>query len=433
VWDDLVRRTDDPAEHAKMVERGSAYREYFQLLTHQLAGPVCTLMLADMGADVIKLERVPGGDDSRADTKSYSVSGVSAPFMMVNRNKRGIALDLKSEGGKRVLRRLLERADVLVENYRAGTMERLGFGYKALKRAYPRLVYCSLSGFGRTGPYAGRGGFDLIAQAMAGLMAMTGEGPGRPPVKMGAPVTDITAGILAAMGVAAALYGRERTGRGQMVDTSLYEAGIVHTYWHSTIAFTTGAAPGPLGSAHPLNAPYEAFETEDGWIVIGAANQPNWLRLVEALGEPGLEQDPRFTDNGLRLANVAALRAALAPVFRRRTSRDWLLLLDRAGVPAGPIQKVEEMHQHPQALARGMIAEVVHPVAGRVKTLGLPVKFSATPGRVARAAPLYGQHGREVLRESGLGDREIDRLVADGALVLPGGRVRAARAKGRRR
>ncbi|HMB75553.1 MAG TPA: CoA transferase, partial [Kiloniellaceae bacterium] len=256
-------------------------------LAHVMAGPVCGLMLADMGADVIKVERVPGGDDSRK-SKPPEIGGESAAFMIMNRNKRGIAIDLKAPQGQAALRRLLRDADVVIENYRLGTMARLGLGYEELRKQNPGLILCSISGFGRTGPYADRGGFDLIAQGMSGLMSITGEGPGRPPVKVGAPVTDITAGILGAMGVAAAYARRLQTGEGQHLDTSLFEAGITHTYWQSAIAFATAVAPGPMGSAHPLNAPYEAFRTADGWITIGAANQANWLRLLEVLEEPSL-------------------------------------------------------------------------------------------------------------------------------------------------
>ena len=291
-------------------------------LAHIMAGPVCGLMLADLGADVVKVEKLPGGDDSRRFVPP-SIGGESAAFMMMNRNKRGIAVDLKTEGGREAVRRLLVRADVVVENYRRGTMERLGLGYETLRRDNPGLVYCEISGFGRTGPYADRGGFDLIAQGMSGLMSITGEGPGRPPVKVGAPVTDVTAGILAAMGVLAAYVRRLGTGEGQRVDTSLFEAGIVHTYWQSAIALATGVSPGPMGSAHPLNAPYQAFATADGWINIGAANQANWLRLVGVLEAPELAEDPRFADNAARMRNLPALVEALAAPLRRRTTAEW--------------------------------------------------------------------------------------------------------------
>src|SRR5690606_37036875 len=241
-----------------------------------------------------------------------------------------------------------------------------------LKQENPRLIYCAISGFGRSGPYADRGGFDLIAQGMSGLMSITGEGPGRPPVKVGAPVTDITDGILAAMGVLAALHARTQTGEGQMVDTSLFEAGITLTYWQSAIALATGVAPGPLGSAHPLNAPYEAFETQDGWITLGAANQTTWLRLVELLKRPELAADPRFAESSGRIQNRIGLAETLAPVFRQRTSAGWLAALERAKIPAGPVLDVLQMQADPQTLAREMVTEAEHTTLGAVKTLGAP-------------------------------------------------------------
>ena len=271
-------------------------------LSHVMAGPVCAMMLADMGADVIKIERIPIGDDSRQ-MLTPSIKGESAAFMMMNRNKRGLALDLKKPKGQEVLKRLAKTADALIENYRKGTMEKFGLGYEALKAINPGLIYCEISGFGRTGPMADQGGFDLVTQGMSGLMSITGEGPGRPPVKVGAPITDITAGLLACIGVNAAYAHKLKTGQGQRVDTSLFEAGIIQTYWQSAIAFATGVSPGPLGSAHPLSAPYQAFETADGWITIGAANQANWLKLTDALEADALRDDPRFATNASRMAN----------------------------------------------------------------------------------------------------------------------------------
>jgi len=385
-------------------------------LAHIMAGPVCGLMLADMGADVIKVEKVPGGDDSRRFLPP-GVKGESAAFLMMNRNKRGVAIDLKNDAGKNVLRRLLKTVDAVTENYRADTMEKLDLGYETLKRINPGLIYCTISGFGRSGPYSDRGGFDLIAQGMSGLMSITGEGPGRPPVKVGAPITDITAGILGAMGVAAAYAHKLKTGEGQMVDTSLFEAGIVHTYWQSAIGLATGKPPGPMGSAHPLNAPYQAFQTADGWITVGAANQKNWLRMLEILDAPELADDPRFKENAERMVHLQELAALLAKIFIKRPSAEWLRRLEQVGVPAGPVLNVNEMHRDPHALARAMVVEVEHARVGSVKTIGLPVKFSQTPGRVARAAPLYGQHTREVLAEYGYGEDEITALIKNGAVV----------------
>ena len=385
-------------------------------LAHVMAGPCCGLMLADMGADVIKLERAPGGEDSRRFLPP-DIGGESAAFLMMNRNKRGIVVDLKTTGGREVARRLLADADVVIENYRKGTMERLGLGYESLRETNPGLIYCEISGFGRTGPYAERGGFDLIAQGMSGLMSITGEAPGRPPVKCGAPMTDITAGILGAMGVLAAYIQRTKTGQGQRVDTSLFEAGIVHTYWQSAIALASGTAPGPMGSAHPLNAPYEAFQTTDGWITLGAANQANWLKLVDLIEAPELGDDPRFADNHGRITHRVELAEALAPIIRTRTSADWLARLEAVGVPAGPVLDVAEMHRDPQTLAREMVTEAPHTRLGPVKTLGAPVKFSATPGGVTRGAPLLGEHTREVLAEHGYSEDEVDALIRDGAVV----------------
>jgi crotonobetainyl-CoA:carnitine CoA-transferase CaiB-like acyl-CoA transferase len=386
-------------------------------LAHIMAGPVCGLMLADMGASVIKVEKIPGGDDSRRFLPP-AIGGESAAFMMMNRNKRGIALDLKHPAGKGVLRRLLADADVMIENYRSDTMAKLGFGYEDLRKSNPGLIYCALSGFGRSGPYSELGGFDLIAQGMSGLMSITGEGPGRQPVKSGAPVTDITAGILAAMGVLAAYVHRLKTGEGQMVDTSLFEAGITHTYWQSAIALATGIAPGPMGSAHPLNGPYQAFEASDGWLTVGAGNQANWLRMLEAMDLRALADDPRFADNAARMQHLAALTARLAARFRERGTADWLARFAKVGVPAGPVLDIKQMHRDPQTAAREMLVEVTHPRAGQVKTIGLPVKFSATPGKVASAAPLLGEHSRDILAEHGYAAAEIDALAAACAVLL---------------
>jgi crotonobetainyl-CoA:carnitine CoA-transferase CaiB-like acyl-CoA transferase len=387
-------------------------------LSHIMAGPACSMLLADMGADVIKVERLPDGDDSRRMVPP-TIADQSAAFLIMNRNKRGIALDLRTEGGRNVLSRLLKNADVLIENFRRGTMERMGLGYDALHALNSRLIYCAISGFGRTGPYADRGGFDLVAQGMSGLMSITGEGPGHPRVKVGAPVTDITAGILACVGILAALHARESSGQGQMVDTSLFEAGIIQTYWHSAMCFATGRAPGPMGTAHPLNAPYQAFPTSDGWITVGAANQGNWLRLVEALEAPDLRDDPRFATNADRMRNLEMLTATLTPLFKRRSSVEWLRRLEQAGVPAGPVLEVGQMHQDPQALAREMIVQTEHPTAGIVKAIGLPIKFSDTPGGVPRAAPLLGQDTREILRDHGFSDAEIEQLAEQGAIQMP--------------
>ena len=383
-------------------------------LAQIMAGPTCGMLLADMGADVIKVEKLPGGDDTRSYTEP-SIKGESAAFMMLNRNKRGMAVNLKKPGGLEVVKRLLADADVVTENYRKGTLDKLGLGYDVLQGINPRLIYCVVSGYGRTGPYADKGGFDLIAQGFGGLMSITGE-PGGAPVKSGSPIADINAGILAALGIVSALYARATTGRGQMVDTSLAEAAIQQTYWQSAIYFATGVNPGPSGSAHILTAPYQAFPTADGWINLGGANQANWERIVKAIRRPELAEDERFRTNGERMKNLAALTPLIAERMKSRSSAEWIREFEAAGVPVGPVNKIGEMLADPQVQAREMVVEVDHPRAGRTKALGLPIKFSETPGEITRAAPLLGQHTREVLAGLGYSTAEIDRLGADGAI-----------------
>ena len=384
-------------------------------LAQIMAGPTCGMMLADMGADVIKVEKLPGGDDAR----SYSeprINGVSAPFLIQNRNKRGIALNLKLAHGREILLRLVRNADVLTENFRRGTLEKLGLGYDVLARENAGLIYCAVSGYGRDGPYADKGGFDLIAQGFAGLMSVTGE-PGGPPVKTGNPVADINAGLLAAIGILAAYAHKQRTGRGQIVDTSLMEAALQQTFWHAASYFADGRSPGPSGSAHLLTAPYQAFRTRDGWINIGGANQANWERIADVLGHPEWRVDPRFATNVARMQHLDALVAAMAPVLLTRTRDEWIAAFDAAGVPAGPVHSIGEALSHPQTLARGMVVDVAHAEAGAMKALGCPIHFSATPTAVTRAAPLLGEHTRDVLRESGYNDDEIDAFIDEGVVV----------------
>lgn len=394
-------------------------------LAHIMAGPVCGLMLADMGADVIKVEKANGGDDTRRFLPP-DINGESAAFMMMNRNKRGIALDLKQQAGREILLRLVADADILIENYRHDTMQKLGLDYDELKAINPALVYCEISGFGRTGPYRERGGFDLIAQGMSGLMSITGPDPESStadnagiaePVKVGPPVSDITAGILAAMGASAAYANRLKTGSGNRVDTSLFEAAVSLTYWQSAIALAGGDTPQPLGSAHPLNAPYQAIKAKDGYINIGAANQRNWEKLLEVISASELSDDQRFADNSNRMKHRHELVNQLESYFRTHTTDEWVTRLNDAGVPAGPVLTIPEMHQDPQVRSREMVTTVSHPSAGEVDTLGTPVKFHETPTRITRAAPLLGQHTREVLTECSYDDSEIEQLLASGAVV----------------
>ncbi len=383
-------------------------------LAHIMAGPVCGRMLADMGADVVKVESPGGGDPTRALVPLEGVEA-SGAFVMMNRGKRGIVVDLKGEVGRGVVRRMLAECDVVIENFRKGVMEGFGLGYESLRDANPGLVYCQITGFGRTGPLADHGGFDLIAQGMTGLMSVTGEGPGRPPVKCGPPLTDITAGILGAMGVVAALYSREQTGVGQRIDTSLYEAGLVQTFWQSAVTLATGESPGPLGSAHPLAAPYEAFPTADSWITIGGWNQVNWLRLLDALELDELADDPRFATNEVRMKNQDALREVLALRLRSASSETWLRRLEKAAVPAGPVSSMLEALRHPQTAAREMVV-TVEQGGEPVETLGMPVKLSETPVTLERGAPRLGEHTEEVLGEYGFDEEEIAQLLRSGAV-----------------
>ena len=387
-------------------------------LSQIMSGPTCGLLLADLGAEVIKIEKLPGGDDSRG-YRDPQVNGVSAPFMMLNRHKRGLALNLKLERGREVLQRLVKDADVLVENFRLGTMDKLGLGYEALSAINPGLIYCAITGYGRTGPYADKGGFDLIAQGFAGLMSITGE-PGRPPAKSGSAVSDMNAGILATVGILAAYVHRLKTGQGQIVDTSLADAALQQTYWHAAVWFATQRSPAPTGSAHLLTAPYQAFEASDGWINIGGANQANWERICEVLGHPEWRADPRFASNSDRMSHLDELVQMINAVVRTRSRAEWQAAFDAAGVPAGPVHSIGEALSHPQTLARGMVVETVHPQAGPTRGVGCPIHFSATPTPASTAAPLLGEHTRELLREAGYGDAQIDALIDEGVVAQAG-------------
>ncbi|AOB30206.1 CoA-transferase [Bordetella sp. H567] len=383
-------------------------------LSQIMAGPTCGMMLADLGADVIKVEKLEGGDDARQ-YRDPQVNGVSMPFLMLNRNKRAISLDLKHPQGKAVLMRLLRGADVITENFRKGTMEKLGLGYEELRRENPGLIYCSVSGYGSTGPYADKGGFDLIAQGFSGLMSITGE-PGGPPLRTGNSVADINAGLLAAFGILAAYQHKQRTGEGQRVETSLLEASLQQLYWHAAIYFGSGVSPGPSGSAHVLTAPYQAFPTATSWIIIGGANEKNWARIAQVLGRPEWTEDPRYALNSDRMRHRTELTQAISEILRERSADEWLADFDRAGVPAGPVHSVGEALSHPQTLARDMVVRQQHPDAGEVSTIGMPVKFSATPAQYHRAAPRPGEDTRTILVEYGYSEAEIQYLLDEGVV-----------------
>ena len=383
-------------------------------LTQILAGPMCTMLLADMGADVIKVEKPDGGDDCRRLGPPF-INGWSAGFLAMNRNKRSLVLDLRNNSGKEVFRRLIDRADVVVENFRPGVMDRLGLSYQELAKVKPSLVYCAVSGFGSTGPYRNRGGFDLVGQGMSGLMSITGH-PDSPPAKVGVPTTDISAGLLAANGVLCAYIHALRTGQGQMMDTSLMEAGIAYTVWESSVYYTDGEIPGPLGSAHRVSAPYQALKTKDGYINIGAATQPTWERFCQAIGREELIADTRFIVSGDRKKREIELAEVLEETLSQQTTSHWLELLEEAGVVAGPIYNMEQVYQDPQVRARNMMVDLEDPELGTLHNIGIPVKLSATPGRIRHRAPALGEHSLEVLKEFGFSDTDINSLVEAGVV-----------------
>ena len=366
-------------------------------LSRILAGPYCSMILADMGAEVVKIENPDGGDDTRAWGPPF-LEGESTYFLSINRNKKSLTLNLKDPRGKDVLRRLIAQGDVLLENFRPGALERLGFGYEAVKVLNSRMVYCSVSGFGQTGPDAQRPGYDLIAQGESGLMSITGYAEG-PPLKVGTSIADIFAGTLAAQGILLALFARERTGRGQLVDVALLDGMLSVLTYQAGSYFATGNSPGRRGNQHPSITPYEAYEAKDGHLNIGVANNSLYDKFCKVLGREDLIADPRFRGDADRVTNRAALQAILAPIIKTRTVREWLAAFDAAGIPAGAIRSVGEALSAAQALAREMVTEVVHPKIGPMKVTGIPVKLSDTPGAVETPPPLLGQHTDEVLRE----------------------------------
>ena len=383
-------------------------------ISQVMAGPFCTMMLADMGADVVKIEPPGAGDQTRG-AMGFKMKGPdSMGFLNLNRNKRSVTLNLKSPAGREALHKLVAGADILVENYRPGVMRRLGADYATLSAINPRLVYASISGFGQSGPWAMRPGFDLIAQAMSGVMSVTGY-PGGPPVKAGVPVADIGCALFATYGILSAYIGAQASGQGQHVDASLFEAALAFSIWDISDYWGTGRVPTPLGTANRMSAPYQAVRASDGWLMIGANSPKLWRLLCDLLGRPELAADSRFIDIPARLANREALIDALEVSFAERTAEAWESALLAAGIPAGRLNTYPEAFDSEHARHREMRLDMNHPTEGTVPNIGFPVKLSGTPQRMRRHAPLLGEHTDEVLAEIGLDAAAVDALRAAGA------------------
>jgi crotonobetainyl-CoA:carnitine CoA-transferase CaiB-like acyl-CoA transferase len=382
-------------------------------VTQVMAGPFCAMQLGDLGADVIKVEP-PYGDSTRR-WRHEGAGTDSAEFNAVNRGKRGIVLNLKTPAARDVFRRLARSADIIIENFRPGVMADFGLDYARLNADNPALIYASISGYGQTGPDAQKGGFDLVAQGVSGIMSITGE-PGGPPIKCGVPLTDLGAGLFALAGILAALFHRTRTGLGQYIDTSLLEAGVALSVWEATEYFSGRGIPQPTGSAHRLSAPYQAIRCSDGYITLGAANDRLFVRLCGLLGHPEWTQRPEFASDAGRVANRTTLAELIEGITSESPRRHWLDLFDANDIPCGPINDYEQMTHDPQVVARRMVLETEHPALGRLRTLGSPLKMSGTPPEPGRRAPLLGEHTTDVLLQAGYTEAEIAELRRMGAL-----------------
>jgi crotonobetainyl-CoA:carnitine CoA-transferase CaiB-like acyl-CoA transferase len=384
-------------------------------LTRVLAGPYCTQALADAGADVVKVEEPGRGDDTRGWGPPF-VEGESVYFLSVNRGKRGITLNLKHPRGREILARLAEGSDVLVENFRPGTLARMGLGYETVRRRNPRIVYASVSGYGPDGPWGGRPGYDAVVQGEGGLMSVTGP-EGGPPFKVGASLVDVLAGMTAFQGIVLALLRREKTGEGALLDVSLLESLLPTLTYQWATHLLAGQTPRRLGNRHPNLAPYEAFESRDGHVIVGVGSESLWRAFCAALGSPGLAEDPRFRTNRDRVTNYEALRAALSPLLRSRTTAEWLEILETAGVPCGRVRGVGEAVENPQVAARGLLLDVAHPRVGRARYVGSPIHLEGAGRGSLRPPPLLGEHTEAVLGERlGLGKEAVEALRRDGVV-----------------
>lgn len=384
-------------------------------LSRVLSGPVCTMLLGDLGAEILKVEPVPLGDDSRQWGPPF-IGGISTYFLSVNRNKKSLGLNLKANEGRAILWKLIERADVLLENFRPGVLAKLGFGYEAVAARNPRLVYCSISGFGQTGPYRDRAGYDVIAQGESGVMDLTGD-PDGPPQKLGASLADIVTGMFAFQGIAVSLLARYRTGMGQHVDVSLLDSMVSTLTYQSLIYLTTGRSPKRMGTRHPSIVPYEAFHAKDGFVNIAVANEKQWANFCSVLGLSETATDPRFTSMRGRVEHYDALKPILDSAIGALTRSEVIARLTGVGVPAGPINTVGEIMEDPHIHARDMIVELTHPDYGPLRVLGLPIKLSGTPGAVDKAPPRFGEHNREVLEKLGYTAEQIGDLMKSGVIA----------------
>tara|TARA_Y100001970_G_C14163017_1_gene819649 strand:+ start:464 stop:1666 length:1203 start_codon:yes stop_codon:yes gene_type:complete len=374
-----------------------------------LAGPFCSMLLADHGARVIKVEKPNGGDDVRGWGPPF-IGDDSSAFVQLNRNKESISLDIKEEEGKKILTKLIKKSDVLIENSRVGTMEKLGFGYEDVKKINSKIIYCSITGFGTDGPYAKRGGFDLIAQGMSGLMSITGH-PDSPPAKVGVPIADLNTGMFAMQGILSAYIHRLKNNEGQNLEVSLLESALAYTMYESSIFFTTGRISSPDGSAHRLTAPYQAFKTKDGYINIGAANQSNWERLLTVLNLENLKDDPEFIDSKSRQINRKKLENILEVIFITKSSKEWIGILIKNSIPSGPIYNMKEVWDDEQVKSRNMDVRIDHPKQKNSRNIGVAVKLGRTPGKIKSPAPLYGEHSKKILKELGYSEEKISDLV----------------------
>jgi crotonobetainyl-CoA:carnitine CoA-transferase CaiB-like acyl-CoA transferase len=383
-------------------------------LSNIMAGPYCTMVLGDLGADVVKVESFPEGDGSRRfDPK---VNGESYCFAVLNRNKRSLALDLKNPRGREIFLELAQRADIVTENFRPGVTRKLGIDYPAVSRVNPAVVYASMSGFGQTGPYGAKGGFDIVAQGMSGIMMMTGE-PGGRPAKVGIAMNDIASGVTALYGILGAYIGRLRTGQGQYLETSLLEAGLAWTHWESGAYFGGGEIPTATGTRHRRSTPYQAYRTQDGYVTVGANNRKLWENFCTIVcGKPEWLTDPRFADLPSRLKHIDALQEEIEKVFATAPTAHWVKRLDEAQVPGGPVYSYDQALADPHVRARNMVVEYDHPVIGRMKSIGLPIKSSGELTAIRKPAPWLGQHSGEVVRSLGYAERDIESLFAEGVI-----------------